>query len=94
MSRRVRAVSTHIEVNEVGSDGAPVRFRWRGRRYDVQQVLAHWIEAAPWWRGLNGRCLVRDIWRVEATVGAGADGFGVYDLSVVADQWRVLRVMD
>ena len=97
MSRRIRSSSTHIEVTELRKCGAPVRFRWRGRCYDVRQVLAHWVEAAPWWRGLNGRCLAHDIWRVEATAGTdanGADDVGVYDLSLVSEHWRLLRVMD
>jgi hypothetical protein len=29
---------------------APEAFRWRGRRYVVTEVLAHWVEAAAWWR--------------------------------------------
>jgi hypothetical protein len=25
-------------------------FRWRGRRYVVDSVLAHWVETGAWWR--------------------------------------------
>jgi len=25
-------------------------FRWRGRRYIVDSVLAHWVETGAWWR--------------------------------------------
>ena len=27
----------------------PDAFVWRGRRYAVRGVLAHWIEVGPWW---------------------------------------------
>ena len=29
---------------------APMAFRWRGRRYVVDSVLAHWVETGAWWR--------------------------------------------
>ena len=32
-----------------GQDGAPLSFRWRGRRYDVDQWLMTWREAGEWW---------------------------------------------
>ena len=33
-----------------GRPDAPMAFRWRGRRYVVGSVLAHWVETGAWWR--------------------------------------------
>lgn len=33
-----------------GAPSAPMAFRWRGRRYIVDSVLAHWVETGAWWR--------------------------------------------
>ena len=33
-----------------GPDDQPRVFRWRGRRYEVTEVLAQWLEVTPWWR--------------------------------------------
>ena len=39
-----------------GQEDAPLSFRWRGRRYDVDQWLMRWREAGEWWQrhGANG----------------------------------------
>ena len=79
--------------------GAPVRLRWRGRRYEVRAVLARWVEATPWWRALRGTgagsspgSSRREVWRVEVVERTGTSG--VLDLVQVADRWRLLRVID
>ena len=71
-------------------DGAqvPQVFRWRGRRYVVGSVLAHWVETGAWWRSSppsqerpsKTQTLTdpeRQMWRVEALRGAST---GVFDL--------------
>ena len=83
----------------VDATGAPVRLRWRGRRYEVRAVLARWVEATPWWHALRAtgstpasgppRC---EVWRVEVVERTGTSG--VLDLVQVADRWRLLRVID
>ena len=104
MSRRYR--SEPIEA-VVGEDGAPVRFRWRGRRYVVRAVMATWVESVPWWpretRGGRGSGQ-RDAWRVEAAAATGV--VGVYELyrihgrpgadaaAVDIESWVLLRVLD
>ncbi len=91
------------ESAEVVSDatGAPHGFRWRRRRYEVRAVLAHWVEALPWWRdswSRSGGGGQRSCWRVEAISPTGE--FGVYDLSVSGPapgaevRWVVDRVLD
>jgi hypothetical protein len=76
-------------------------FRWRGRRYVVDSVLAHWVETGAWWR--HGDRLERFgseavppsppgdperwLWRVEAAgTGRGSSGqTGVFDLCLETD---------
>jgi hypothetical protein len=76
---------------------APLAFRWRGRRYVVGTVLAHWVETGAWWRRGAPRPLregphaaissppdpERWIWRVEACRGAQT---GVFELCLEVDQ--------
>lgn len=76
---------------------APLAFRWRGRRYVVGTVLAHWVETGAWWRraaphpqpaaprSTTGSPAdpERWIWRVEACRGAQT---GVFDLCLEVDQ--------
>jgi len=70
---------------------APLAFRWRGRRYVVGTVLAHWVETGAWWRRTAPRPVAladevpdpeRRIWRVEACRGAQT---GVFDLCLEVD---------
>jgi len=49
-----------IEVTPDPVDAsAPLSFRWRGRRYEIDQRLGSWREAGEWWlaagRNGNGR---------------------------------------
>lgn len=74
-----------------GSTTAPLAFRWRGRRYVVGTVLAHWVETGAWWRRAAPRSVSisdevpdpeRRLWRVEACRGAQT---GVFDLCLEVD---------
>ena len=47
--------------------GMPSAFVWRGRRYDVRDVIGRWRIEGRWWE--DGRD--REYWRVEARGGAG-----------------------
>ena len=85
MSRRYRSP---IQV-AVDATGAPVRLRWRYRRYEVRAILAQWVEATPWWRAGGPP---REVWRVEAVSHSGTSG--VFDLVLVGEGWRLLRVID
>lgn len=75
--KRYREDLDEVEVAVLG--GPPAGFCWRGRRYDVTQVLGHWHEDAGWWQRSGGatvRVERTDLWRVEAcgaTGGAGGD---------------------
>ena len=96
MSRRY-----HDAVQAVQPEaGPPQSFRWHRRRYQVRAVLAHWVQAAPWWPGSSGtgssdtgsNSQVVQAWRVEAAPRTGAAG--VYDLMLVAGAWHLQRVID
>lgn len=88
----MRRIDESIEsLTPVANDGtAPLAFRWRGRRYVVGAVLAHWVETGAWWRRTAQRPTPgsdelpdsvpdpeRWLWRVEACRGAQT---GVFDL--------------
>jgi hypothetical protein len=91
-----------VDVRE-GIGGAPIAFRWRGRRYEVRAVVAHWIEAVPWWLAGTGTSRMSEhgggqvqAWRVEAVSRAGTSG--TYDLVKVARAegcaWGLRQVID
>lgn len=114
MARRYGAepVEVRVEVRVEARAGVesrlefevPVEFRWRGRRYVVQGVIAQWVEAMPWWRGFpqhtgaSGQC---QVWRVEAAGRTGSAG--VYELrrdppcgqsGGDLGAWHLVRVLD
>jgi Family of unknown function (DUF6504) len=94
-----------IEVT-AESSGAPLAFRWKGRRYAVDQRLEAWREGGEWWDGHDRRD--REYHRLLArpadalaTGDIDADGFmrsfaAVYDLYLdrVVGAWRLARVWD
>jgi hypothetical protein len=53
------------------SDGEPMEFTYRGRRYRIYAVLSRWREAGEWWnRASDGKYRpddgARALWKVEA----------------------------
>ncbi|MDP9408386.1 MAG: DUF6504 family protein [Actinomycetota bacterium] len=42
-----RLYADPVEVSR--RDDVPELFLWRGRLYQVRDVLAHWVEAGQWW---------------------------------------------
>ena len=93
MTRRYPYEPVAVALDEAG---APKDFRWRRRRYRVRAVLAHWVEACPWWVEIAKESGQRHCWRVEATSPGGE--VGVYDLVVSGGaalrHWHVGRVLD
>jgi hypothetical protein len=95
-----------VEVARTGA-GAPVRFRWSGRSYQVAEVLATWVEAGPWWqRGAQVRGpgaaatgalpMERQVWRVAAGSRFQSEVTGTYDLvhESGSGRWWLTRVWD
>ena len=96
-----------VDPDPVEAD-APLAFRWRGRRYDIDQRMASWREGAEWWSS-NGKARDRDYHRVlarpagqSATGDLDPDGFlvngygAVYDLyrDRRTNAWRLARMWD
>jgi len=66
--------------------GLPSAFEWRGKRYEVRDVIGKWRIEGRWWA--DGRD--REYWRVEARGGA------VWDLYFdrQKDIWHMERLWD
>ena len=89
-------------------DDAPQQFLWRGRLWQVREVIAHWMEVGAWWvrrpeevPGRSELVTERQVWRVTAARGravATADdpGFGVFDLTFdpAEGAWRLAGSLD
>jgi Family of unknown function (DUF6504) len=96
-----------IEVTPDSVDpGAPLSFRWRGRRYEIDERLSSWREAGEWWNGATAteleyhRVLARPA-GVFSTGELDADGFmrspsAVYDMYFdrLKGGWKLARVWD
>lgn len=92
-----RASSTHAAPS-----APPLAFRWRGRRYVVGSVLAHWVETGAWWRAPADQQQLdqppadpeRWLWRVEA--GSRDRQTGVFDLCLDRDRerWSLHAIYD
>jgi hypothetical protein len=74
------------EVRVQRDAGMPSVFEWRGRRYEVVDVIGRWRIEGRWWE--DGRD--REYWRVEARGGA------VWDLYFdrQKDRWHMERLWD
>lgn len=93
---------------DVRPDDAPQQFLWRGRLWQVREVIAHWLETGAWWvrrpedaPGQSELVRERQVWRVTAARGravATADdpGFGVFDLTFDEAEgvWRLAGSLD
>jgi hypothetical protein len=66
--------------------GMPSTFLWRGRRYEVCNVIGRWRIEGRWWE--DGRD--REYWRVEAKGGAVVD---LYE-DRRAGCWQLERLWD
>jgi hypothetical protein len=93
----VRRYDDPVEVS-TGAQQDPDRFLWRGRHWQVREVVAHWVETGAWWTRPAGGDLLgeREVWRVTAAPGQAATGFGVFDLvfSWADGSWRLARAVD
>ncbi|MFL6023466.1 MAG: DUF6504 family protein [Marmoricola sp.] len=89
-------------------EDAPQQFLWRGRLWQVREVLAHWMEVGAWWvrrpedaPGRSQLVTERQVWRVSAARGravatTGDPGFGVFDLTFDGAEgaWRLAGSLD
>jgi len=49
----VRRYDDPVEVRK-GADEDPDQFLWRGRLWQVREVVAHWVETGAWWARPQG----------------------------------------
>jgi hypothetical protein len=98
MVQPMRRYDDPVEVRK--HDETPDQFLWRGRLWQVREVVSHWVETGSWWRP-DADALVatdllgeREVWRVAAARGR-AD-FGVFDLSFdwSSGDWRLAGAVD
>lgn len=94
--------------SEVLPDDGPQQFLWRGRLWQVREILSHWVEVGAWWLrrpedapGRSELITERLVWRVSAARGravatAGDPGFGVFDLTFDGAEgvWRLAGSLD
>ncbi|HEX2267469.1 MAG TPA: DUF6504 family protein, partial [Actinomycetota bacterium] len=66
--------------------GMPAAFLWRGRRYEVSDVIGRWRIEGRWWEDGTDR----EYWRVEARGGAVVD---LYQ-DRRANRWHLERLWD
>ena len=69
----MRRYDDPVEVRK-GADEDPDQFLWRGKLWQVREVVAHWVETGSWWTGrrtaADGDLLrEREVWRVAAARG-------------------------
>ena len=94
---QMRRYDDPVEVRR-GQIGGPEQFLWRGRLWQVRQIVAHWIETGAWWTldEVGSDLLAeREIWRVEAGRGA-IDNGGVFDLAFdwSDGRWQLVGCVD
>jgi len=53
----VRRYDDPVEVR-TGADEDPDQFLWRGRLWQVREVVAHWVETGPWWQSSGVRAVI------------------------------------
>ena len=80
----MRRYDDPVEVRK-GADEDPEQFLWRGRLWQVREVVAHWVETGAWWartpaagRGGagRGRGRRRPPARARGVAGGGSQGKG------------------
>lgn len=68
-------------------------FVWRGKRYDVIQILNRWALTSGWWRGKQAKD--QQFFKVTAR-RTRETTVGTYELCYdkMSGEWRLVRVMD
>ena len=75
----MRRYDDPVEVRK-GADEDPDQFLWRGRLWQVREVVAHWVETGAWWARASGEA--------SGPVGGGAVAVDA-DLLREREVWRV-----
>lgn len=84
------------------TSGVPGQFLWRGRLYQVREVIDSWQEQRAWWRDAlavvptsGAAAQGRQVWRVLASPGRALTA-GVFELGHDPEpsRWLLLRTQD
>ncbi len=88
----VRRYDDPVQVqgaDSVDPTSDPAQFLWRGRLWKVRQVLARWVETAPWWQDGQVQALTAGTDLPEAPARGARDAGGAATLLAERDCWRV-----
>ena len=78
----MRRYDDPVEVRK-GADEDPEQFLWRGRLWQVREVVAHWVETGAWWSRSTNQAS-------ESGSETGGGGVAVdTDLLREREVWRV-----
>ena len=77
----MRRYDDPVEVRK-GADEDPDQFLWRGRLWQVREVVAHWVETGAWWARRTAD---------QAGGGSGGPGGSGVDTDLLRERevWRV-----
>lgn len=91
-----------VRKGQVKGAEAPEQFLWRGRLWQVRDVVAHWMETGPWWQSAGVRAVIGSDEPTEVAVAAagsvavatatpdrGSAGLWGNDLLREREVWRV-----
>jgi hypothetical protein len=81
----VRRYDDPVEVRK-GADEDPDQFLWRGRLWQVREVVAHWVETGAWWTRRPAATGADQAGRAGQAAGPGAVDT---DLLREREVWRV-----
>jgi hypothetical protein len=81
----VRRYDDPVEVRK-GADEDPDQFLWRGRLWQVREVVAHWVETGAWWAR---RPAAPTATEAHGAVQAGGSSAVDTDLLREREVWRV-----
>jgi hypothetical protein len=59
-----------VRKGQVKGAEAPEQFLWRGRLWQVREVVAHWMETGPWWQSAGVRAVIGSDEPTEVAVAA------------------------
>ena len=81
----MRRYDDPVEVRK-GADEDPDQFLWRGRLWQVREVVAHWVETGAWWARASGGTSGG----ASGEAGGGTGG-GAVDADLLRERevWRV-----
>ena len=84
----MRRYDDPVEVRK-GADEDPDQFLWRGRLWQVREVVAHWVETGAWWARSSGAGGAGGAGGTSATSGTSGGVAVDTDLLREREVWRV-----